>query len=92
MIAEPTRVTATTSTLIDHTHIKYRSMKNFSEQKSREDLKEVPWHVLDIFDDPNDALSTWCSLFMDIVESHAPMRSRRVKHPKQPDWMTPNIL
>ena len=61
-------------------------MKNFNEQKFREDLKEVTWHVLDIFDDLNDALSAWSSLFMDIVENHAPMRSRRVKHPKQPDW------
>ena len=131
MIAEPTRATDTTSTLIDHiyvsqkeciratkvpkiaisdhyptcavwklkfsqkqqhTHIKYRSMKNFNEQKFREDLREVPWHVLDIFDNPNDALSAWSTLFMDIVESHAPLRSRRVKHPKQPDWMTPDII
>ena len=124
MIAEPTRVTDTTSTLIDHiyvsqkeciratsdhyptcavwklkfsqkqqhAHMKYRSMKNSNEQKFREDLREVPWHVLDIFDNPNDAVSAWSSLFMEIVESHAPLRSRRVKHPKQPDWMTPDII
>ena len=29
---------------------------------------------------------------MDIVESHAPLRSRRFKHPKQPDWMNPDII
>lgn len=67
-------------------------MKNFNEQKFREDLREVPWHVLDIFDNPNDALSTWSSLFMDIVKSHAPLGSRRVKHPKQADWMAPDII
>ena len=60
-------------------------MKNVNEQKFRGDLKEVLWHVLDISDNPNDALSAWSSLFMDIVENRAPLRSRRVKHPKQPD-------
>ena len=67
-------------------------MKNFDENKFREDLKELPWDVLDIFDDPNDALSVCRSLFIDIVEIHSPMRSRRVKHPKHPDRITPEIL
>eukprot|EP00795_Rhopilema_esculentum_P013172 gene13172-3970_t len=67
-------------------------MKNFNEQKFREDLKEVAWHVLDTVDNPNDALSAWSSLFMNIVDCHAAMRSRRVRHPKQPDWMTPDII
>ena len=74
-----------------HKTIKYRSCKNLDEAAFLSDLRNVPWSVCETFDDPNDALDCWYKLFMDIVDTHAPMKERRVKRLKQPDWFTDEI-
>lgn len=131
IIKEPTRVTSSTATLVDHIYvsnpekvravkiskiaisdhfptnfiykanfgnkqshhtIKFRSFKNFDEDLFLADLRTVPWSVLDTYDDPSDALDTWYSLFLDVVNLHAPLRSERVKKKKQPEWMSDEIV
>ena len=53
------------------------------------DLNEVPWTVLDTFDDdPDEMLSTWESLALDVVDRHAPLKSVRVKSMKKPMWLS----
>ena len=53
------------------------------------DLNEVPWTVLDTFDDdPDEMLSTWESLVLDVVDRHAPLKSVRVKSMKKPMWLS----
>ena len=74
-----------------HKSIRYRSYKNFNESAFLADLQSVLWAVCEIFDDPNDALNCWYKLFIDIVNLHAPMKERRVKRPKQPEWFTEEI-
>lgn len=37
------------------------------------DLANAPWQVMDIFDDINDKWSYWKSLFMNVIDSHAPL-------------------
>ena len=44
----------------------------------------MPWSVIEQFDDVDDDLDTWEKLFMDVVNTHAPLRERRVKRPRQP--------
>ena len=34
----------------------------------------------------------WYKLFMDVVNRHAPIRHKRVKHPKLPPWLNKNII
>jgi hypothetical protein len=31
------------------------------------------------------------AMFMEVTDEHAPIRERRVKHPKQPEWMSEEI-
>lgn len=45
-----------------------------------------------MFTDPDDALDLWTSMVEGIINEHAPWREKRVKHPKQPEWMTSEIL
>jgi hypothetical protein len=75
-----------------HSSIKYRSYKNFNQSAFLEDLTLVPWNVCESFDDPNDALDCWEKLFLEVVEKHAPLKERLVKKPKQPEWLTEEML
>ena len=75
-----------------HTSIRYRSFKNFDENKFKSDTGEVPWGVLEMFDDPNDFLGVWNDLFLNVLDSHAPMREKRVKRQWQPGWLTDDIV
>ena len=69
-----------------HSLIKYRSYKNFNQATFREDLSFVLRNICEFFDDPNDALSCWIKLFLEVVEKHVPLKQRRIKKPKQPEW------
>ena len=75
-----------------HSLIKYRSYKNFNQAAFLEDLSFVPWNICESFDDPNDALSCWVKLFLEVVEKHAPLKQRRVKKSKQPEWLTEEMI
>lgn len=75
-----------------HHVIKYRSFKNFDESKFNADLESVPWDVIKVFDDVDDALDCWYSLFTDVVDKHVPLKQHRVKKFSQPRWLTPEII
>ncbi|MES9882038.1 MAG: reverse transcriptase family protein, partial [Sedimenticola sp.] len=132
MVAEPTRVTSTTSTLIDHVYtnyeenisevkvsklctsdhyaitcnrklnycvgknshqsITYRSFKHFNEPAFVTELNSVPWEVIQNFEHIDDILETWMTLFLDVVNKHAPLRVHRIKKKIQPDWLSAEIL
>lgn len=75
-----------------HYSISYRSFKNFNEENFKNDLRLIPWDIVKMFDDPNDALDTWSRLFLDVVNKHIPIKQHRVKHKTQPQWLTPEII
>ncbi len=50
-----------------HTSIKYWCQKNFELENFIKDLQELPWSVLDSYDDPDDALGMLTSLILSIV-------------------------
>ncbi len=131
LITEPTRITKTTKSCIDHIYvsnvehicapkvpyigisdhfpvcyvrkhisinhikahntIKYRSYKDFDEHAFLEDLKTVPVTLCEAFDDTNDTLAFWKTLFLDIVNTHAPHKERRVKKQVQPERFNDDI-
>lgn len=74
-----------------HKTIQYRSFKNFDVNKYREDLKAVPWNVMSIVDNPNDKWDTFYNIFMEVVNSHAPIKQKRVKFNQQPKWFTKEL-
>lgn len=70
--------------------IESRNMKHFDPQLFIHDLKQAHWDLLEISDDPNDMVCTWESLFLEVLDIHAPLRKRRVKN-KPANWLTPTI-
>ena len=56
-----------------------RSLKNFDSNVFLEDLHNVPFHIMDIFDDVDDKLFVFESLYLDIVNEHAPLKNFHVR-------------
>ena len=60
-------------------------------EKYREDLTTVPRNTMDLFDNPNDKWETFYSLFMEVLNSDAPVKTKRVKSNLQPKWFTDDL-
>lgn len=56
-----------------HTTIKFRSFKTLNVKNVLMDLQAVPWSIINSFEDINDAISTWYTLFLDVVNMHVPL-------------------
>jgi hypothetical protein len=76
----------------DHTTITYRTFKHFSKDEFLFDLENTPFNDVLLSYDPNTALSIWYSLFLKVLNKHAPLRERRVKSNTLPPWLTPEIM
>ena len=132
LISQPTRVTSSSKTLIDHIYtsnednissvsvnkqtisdhyailgnrklnycvnkhshqtITYRSFKRFDENSFTNDLRQVPWEILESFDDVSECVQVWNLLFLEIVNKHAPLKQHRVRKEHQPEWLSPEII
>jgi hypothetical protein len=64
-----------------------RSCKHFSRTCFEKDLANVPWSVIDIFDSPDDKVDVFNSLFLDVLDLHAPLKTIRIKKKTAP-WIT----
>ena len=70
--------------------IEFCSYKSYNANTFIEDLNNVPWHVVQNEDNVDDAVLTWNKLFLEVADSHAPIKRRRVKG-IHPPWMTQAI-
>ena len=43
------------------------------------DLSAAPFHIMDIFDDPDDMLHVFESLYNDILDEHSPLKYSHVR-------------
>ena len=59
----------------NHHTITYRCFKTFYEELFKNDLSSTPWNIVQIFDDVDDALDTWYSLFYEVVDKHISLRT-----------------
>ena len=75
-----------------HTFVSYRSFKHFHKENFLMDLKEVSFISVYQESDPNNALAVWYSLFLPILDKHAPLKRKRIKSKKPPEWLTPEII
>ena len=75
-----------------HYTISYRSFKDFDETKFSNDLTDVPWDIIRIFDDTNDILNAWSDLFLEVVDANVPIKQHRVKRKNQPEWITSDLM
>lgn len=67
--------------------IEYRSYKHYDKNLFLQDLRNVDWQPVYDFDDVNDAINTWCNLYTNVADQHAPTKKQRIKGLKTP-WMT----
>ena len=68
--------------------LEYRSFKSYNKSSFRQDLTNVPWHV--VLNNPEDlegCVQTWNKLFLQVAEDHVPTKTRRVRGTPTP-WMT----
>ena len=75
-----------------HTTIQYRSFKNFNKTLFLQDLSQSPFFEVFNFSDPAEALAFWYDTFLPIVNKHAPLRRKRVKHQTLPNWLSQDII
>ena len=59
--------------------LEYRSYKNFNSTLFNDDLRNIPWHIVENEDNVDDALFTWNKMFSEVAYQHAPVKRRRVK-------------
>ena len=62
-----------------HTSVMYRNFKTFNRAKFRNDIYNENWEFLDSGLDPNQMWTEWKTKFLQIVDKHAPIRTKRVK-------------
>ena len=70
--------------------IKIRNYKNFDEKSFKSDLVNAPFHVTECFEDMDDILWAWQSLFNTICDNHAPWKEVKIKS-QAPPWITSDI-
>ena len=75
-----------------HQTINYHSFKHFDEQSFIQDLSLIPWEVIQLFNNVDEMVEIWNSLFLEVVNKHAPLKCHRIKRKCQPDKITPEIL
>ena len=57
----------------------YRSMKHFDENSYKKDIENVPFHVINTFDDLDDKLWAFNKLVTNVIEEHAPLKKKYIK-------------
>ena len=75
-----------------HTCISYRCYKKFDEKSYLADLSLLPFNDIYNVTEPNAALNYFCNIIMAVIDKHAPLKTKRVKHPDIPAWLTPETM
>ena len=69
--------------------ISYRNFKNFNRESFRNDIAQQDW-TCNGSDDPNVLWADWKTKFLDVVNFHAPLRTRRARIKKAP-WINSEL-
>ena len=72
--------------------VTYRSFARFDESEFLNDLNNAPFHKVYNHTDPDEALATWYSAFLKVLDKHAPQKKRRIKYSFKPGWLTLEVL
>ena len=71
-----------------HSTKTYRNFSNFNRENFRRDISRQDWSCTS--DDPNVLWADWKAKFLSIVNSHAPIKTKRVRSGKVP-WITSDL-
>ena len=70
--------------------VSYRQFKNFDSNRFRSDILAQPWTDLMGIDNLNEMWLKWKSLFLEVCDVHAPLRTKHVRASKSP-WITSEL-
>ena len=71
--------------------IEITNMKNFNEHNFIKELQELHWEYMYFFaTDPNCMWEIWKTLFLEVVNKHAPIQNKIVRSKNVP-WITRRI-
>ena len=71
-------------------YVTTRSHSGYAPDSFCEDLSLVPWHMVYFFDDIDSQVETFNSLFLDVLDQHAPIKRIKIKSRSHP-FVTPEI-
>ena len=67
-------------------NITYRSYKLFNKDTYRRDVQRIPFSSYECFDDPDDMLWAHNTLLTEVLNEHAPLKTKKIR-PQQPPFM-----
>ena len=67
-----------------------RNYRRYDPALFSESLNNIPWDILDLEQNPDEALECFNDLFQTAADKHAPVVTRRVRGKSVP-WLTPSI-
>ena len=70
--------------------IEIRNYKHYDTALFCDDLKNIPWDILELEQTPDEAWLCFKDLFLTAADKHAPIVTRRVRGRSVP-WLTPEI-
>ena len=74
-----------------HKTIQYRCYKNFNEEQFLNNLSETLNNIRFEHGNSDSIFSLWVSSFVSVLDEHAPVKTKRVKHDIQPEWLNEDI-
>jgi hypothetical protein len=70
----------------NHRYITCRNLKRVNEQQWKADMDNIPWSTIEVFDNINDSWYAWKSMFLEVVDAHAPVKKFRGSRKKKKAW------
>jgi len=70
-----------------HRTIETRTFKNFNHHHFLDDVAQQPWNRILSETNPEAMWDVWKNLFMEVVDKHAPLQSKRFSNKHSP-WIT----
>ena len=69
-----------------------RNFKNFKEEKYLDDLGQMNWSDIEMYDDPNEMWSIWKAMLMHCIDSNVPLKNKRIGKLNSAPWITKDLL
>ena len=73
-----------------HRCIEIRNYKHFNCDKFLEELWKQPWDLIDHESDINLKWTLWKTLFLNVLDKHAPVQSKRIRSKRHIPWINKN--
>ena len=73
------------------TSVEYRNFKNFNAESFLSDLYILPWTEIDNKENVDAMWECWKSLFVQVLDKHAPLKTRRVRKRGSVPWINKDV-